>query len=149
MEVLARRLLTVAASLDRVITCSNSSILNFDVRRWMCELAFSIWSGAFIALELSTHLELEPTRVLHIEEIIDVDHCHIGHPRAHHSGTVGGAVRSSCCRGRRIQWAGDGRLLQESLSLSKKADSTIFQLLGFANWKHEERTADSSTAQQR
>lgn len=61
VEVLARWLLSVAAPLNGVIASSDASILDLDVGRRMGELAFGVWAGTLVPLELATHLELKPT----------------------------------------------------------------------------------------
>lgn len=57
----------------------------------MGELALGVWPRALVPLELAAYLQLQPAGVFDVEEVIDVDHCHVGHPRAHH-GAVGGSA---------------------------------------------------------
>lgn len=71
----------------------------------MSKLALRVRPRALVPLELAAHLQLEPARILDVEEVVDVHHCHVGHPRAHH-GAVGGAVRGGGGCGRGIQLAG-------------------------------------------
>lgn len=105
VEVLAGGLLPITSTLNRVIAGGDASVLDLDVWWRMGKLALGVWPSALVPLELAAHLQLEPPRVFHVEKIIEVHH-HIGHPRAHHSGVVGGAVPCGGCGGRGIQLAG-------------------------------------------
>lgn len=105
VKVLAGRLLTVTSTLDRVVASGDASVLDLDVGRRVSELALRVRPRALVPLELAAHLQLEPARILDVEEVVDVHHCHVGHPRAHH-GAVGGAVRGGGGCGRGIQLAG-------------------------------------------
>lgn len=42
----------------------------------MGELALRVWPGALVALKLSADLQLQPSRVLTVEQIVHVDHSH-------------------------------------------------------------------------
>lgn len=84
--------------LDGVVAGGDSTVLNLNVGRRVSELALSVWPRALVTLELPADLQLQPAGVLHVEEVVDVDDWHTGHPRAHH-GAVGGV-------GGRIQRAG-------------------------------------------
>lgn len=74
MEVFTRRLLSVTSPLNTVIASRYPPILNFNIGRWVCEFTLSIRSGALLSLELSTHLQLQPARVLLVEECAHVEH---------------------------------------------------------------------------
>lgn len=52
--------------LNAVVASRNTSILHFNIGRWMSEFAFSIRSWALISLEFTTHFQLQPTRIFTI-----------------------------------------------------------------------------------
>ena len=64
--------------LDAIVAGSDASILHLDVGRRMRELAFGVWPGAFVPLELPAYLQLEPARVLAVQQVVHVDHGHVG-----------------------------------------------------------------------
>ena len=60
--------------LDRVVARGHFAILHVDVRWWMCELALLVGTRALTTLKLATHFQLQPTRVLHVHEMIEHSH---------------------------------------------------------------------------
>lgn len=54
----------IVIHLDGVVAGDDPSVLDFDVRRRVCELAVGVGAGALVALELPAHLKLEPPGVL-------------------------------------------------------------------------------------
>lgn len=76
MEILARRLFPVTPTLDAVVAGGDTSVLHLDVGWWMCELALCIRSGAFVPLELPADLQLQPTGILPVQQIVHVNHGH-------------------------------------------------------------------------
>lgn len=61
--------------LNAVITSCYSTVLNFDVCRWMGELALGIRTWTLISLEFTANLQLKPSRILSIQQIAHVYHC--------------------------------------------------------------------------
>jgi len=53
--------------LNAVVASRDTSILHFNIGRWMSEFAFSIRSWALISLEFTTHFQLQPTRIFTIQ----------------------------------------------------------------------------------
>jgi len=66
MEVFAGWLVSVASPLNTVVARGDFSTLHFDGRPWMSKLAFEVWPGAFVALELPADFKLKPPGVLPI-----------------------------------------------------------------------------------
>lgn len=62
--------------LNAVVAGGDSAVLHFDVGRGMGEFALGVWPGALVPLKLPTDLELEPARVLPIQQVIHVHHSH-------------------------------------------------------------------------
>lgn len=54
--------------LNAVVAGGDLAVLHLDVVRRMCELALMVGPRALASLELATHLQLQPTRVLLVEE---------------------------------------------------------------------------------
>jgi len=74
VEILARRLLPITPPLNTVIASSYPPVLNFNVGWWVCKFALRIRASALLALELPAHLELQPARVLLVQEGAHVKH---------------------------------------------------------------------------
>jgi GH24 family phage-related lysozyme (muramidase) len=60
VQILARRVSALAATLDRVETADNASILDLDVRRRVSEAALVVRSRASASNVLATDLERQP-----------------------------------------------------------------------------------------
>jgi hypothetical protein len=60
MEVLAWRFLPVTPTLDAVVTSRDSPILHLHVGWRVSKLTLGVGARAFVPLELTTHLQLEP-----------------------------------------------------------------------------------------
>lgn len=58
--------------LDTVVAGRNTSILYLHGGRRMCEFAFGVRARALIPLEFAAHLELQPARVLAVQEVIHI-----------------------------------------------------------------------------
>lgn len=65
----------LSTHLNAVITSCHSSILNFDICRWMCELALGVGARALVSLEFAAYLELQPSWVFAVQQIAHVYHC--------------------------------------------------------------------------
>lgn len=63
--------------LDTVVARSNSPALNLHIGWGMCKLAFSVRPRALASLELPAYFKLQPTRVLPVQEVVHIDHCHV------------------------------------------------------------------------
>lgn len=68
--------------LDTVVAGCDSSILHLNIGRGMCELAFGVRAGALVPLELAAHLQLQPARVLAVQQAVHVHHRHRTNVRA-------------------------------------------------------------------
>lgn len=66
----------MATHLDRVVACGHASVLYFDIGGRMCEFTLGVRPGALVALELAAHLQLQPARVLAVQQVVDVDDGH-------------------------------------------------------------------------
>lgn len=77
VEILARRLLSVTPALDAVVAGGDAAVLHLDVGGRVRELALGVGPRALVALELAAHLELQPARVLAVEQVVHVDHGHV------------------------------------------------------------------------
>lgn len=93
MEVLAWRLLSVTPALDAVVAGSDAAVLHLHVGRGVRELALSVRARALVPLELPAHFQLQPARVLPVQQVVHVDHGHAG---------GGGARRVGGCRRGRV-----------------------------------------------
>ena len=60
--------------LNTVVASCYSAVLNFHIWRWMRKFALAVWASTLLSLILSTHFQLEPTRVFLIEECAHVEH---------------------------------------------------------------------------
>lgn len=67
VKVFAWRLVTITPALDTVVACGDTTVLHLYVGWRVCELAFRIGTRALVALKLSTHFQLQPSRVLAVE----------------------------------------------------------------------------------
>lgn len=67
VKVFAWRLVTITPALDTVVAGGDSSVLHLDVGRRVCELAFRVGTRTLVPLKLSTHFQLQPSRVLSVE----------------------------------------------------------------------------------
>lgn len=103
--------------LDTVVAGSDAAVLDLDVGGRVRELALRVGSGALVALELPADLELEPSRVLAVEQIVHVHHSH-GQRRWRWQGSVGRGGRGEgnardthhlCGRGVQIITGASGR----------------------------------------
>lgn len=56
--------------LNGVVASSDTSILHFHVDRRMRKLAFGVRPSAFVALKLTTHFQLKPTRIFHVHKVV-------------------------------------------------------------------------------
>lgn len=63
--------------LDTVIASGNLAVLHLNIGRGMGELALRILARTFVALEFATHLQLQPARVLAIEQAVHINN--VGH----------------------------------------------------------------------
>lgn len=91
VKVFAWWFLSITPSLNAVVASSDTSILHLHICRRMSKLALGVRTGAFVTLELPAHLQLQPTRVLAIEERVHVYH---GHPRGgERKGRGGDGIR--------------------------------------------------------
>lgn len=100
--------------LNTVVARGDFSILHLDVVRRVRELALAVRPAALVPLELSTHLQLQPPRVLLVQQRADVEQ------RALAAGSAGGtarrgrgrpeAVLSRCCRHLSHLLRGGGRV---------------------------------------
>lgn len=94
MEILAGWLLSVTPTLNTVVTSCDPSILNLHIWWWVGELALCVTAAAFLALELTANLKLQPPTVLLVEEGAHIEHVHgvqsHGLLAGGHVGGVGG-----------------------------------------------------------
>lgn len=67
------------AYLDAVVTGCDTSVLHLHVGRRMCEFAFGVRAGALIPLEFAAYLQLQPARVLAVQEVIHIHVDDCGH----------------------------------------------------------------------
>jgi len=74
MEILARRLLTVAPTLNTIVAGGHPAVLHLYVGRWVSKLALAIRSCALLTLELAANLQLQPARVLLVQQGGHVEH---------------------------------------------------------------------------
>lgn len=74
VEVFTGWLLSVTPALNTVVAGSDPAVLDLHVSWRVRELALRVAPCALLSLELATHLELEPPRVLLIEQVVDVEH---------------------------------------------------------------------------
>jgi hypothetical protein len=58
VKILARRLLTIASTLDAIVASCDPTILHLDIGRRMSKLALVVGPGALVSLELSTDFQL-------------------------------------------------------------------------------------------
>ena len=82
--------------LNTGIASGHPSILDLHIGWGMGEFTLGIRPRAFLTLELAADLQLKPSRVLLVEEVVDVEHCQsigrqvggVGHGRgiAHQGG---------------------------------------------------------------
>lgn len=79
--------------LNAVVAGGDASILHLDVGGRVSELALGVRARALVALELAAHLELQPARVLAVQQGVHVDHCHAGTGRGEGQGRGGGGIR--------------------------------------------------------
>lgn len=63
--------------LDTVVAGRHTTALDLHIGWWMCEFAFGVGSGAFVALELPAYFQLQPTRIFPIQKVIHVHHSHV------------------------------------------------------------------------
>lgn len=70
VEILARGLLSIASSLDRVVASRDATILYLDVGWRMGELALRVGPRALVALKLPANLELKPAGILHVHQVV-------------------------------------------------------------------------------
>ena len=61
--------------LDAVVAGGDLAVLDLHVGRGMGELAFGVLARAFVALELATDLQLQPARILAVEQAVHIDFC--------------------------------------------------------------------------
>jgi len=93
VEVFTGGLLAVAAALYAVVAGGDAAVVHLYVWRRMRELALVVAARALVALELPAHLELQPARVLHVEDVVH------GHHAAPPSRGRGGAAPPAPPRG--------------------------------------------------
>ena len=60
--------------LNTVIASRYPPVLNFNIRRRMGEFTLGVWSSALLSLRLPADLQLQPPRVLLVEEAAHVEH---------------------------------------------------------------------------
>lgn len=65
-----------SAYLNTIVAGRDTAVLHLDVGRGMCEFTLGIGPGALVPLELPANFQLEPARVLPVQQIIHVDHSH-------------------------------------------------------------------------
>jgi len=75
VEIFAWGFFSVTSTLDTVVAGCDSPVLHFNVSWGVCELAFGVWSGTLIPLELPANLKLEPAGVLPVQQVIHIHHC--------------------------------------------------------------------------
>jgi len=66
-----------STDLDAVVAGGDLAVLDLHVGRGMGELALGVLARAFVALELATDLQLQPARVLAVEQAVHIDN--VGH----------------------------------------------------------------------
>jgi len=91
VEILARWLLTVASPLNTIVAGGDPPVLHLHVGGRVGELALAIRSRALLSLELAANLQLQPARVLLVEQRRHVEHGQ--HLRVH----VGGVGHRRVC----------------------------------------------------
>lgn len=74
LTVFLNRLNIWQTYLDTVVASSDSPVLHLDGGRRVSEFALGVGPGALVALEFAAHFQLQPARVLSVEETIHVDH---------------------------------------------------------------------------
>lgn len=74
VKIFAWRFFTITPTLDTVVTSSDATVLNLDSRRGVGELALGVRSGTLVTLEFAAHFQLQPARVLAIQEAVHVHH---------------------------------------------------------------------------
>lgn len=72
MKILAGWLFSITSTLDAIVAGRHTAILHLDIGRRMSKLALVVGPGALVPLELAAHLQLQPSRVLLIDEITHV-----------------------------------------------------------------------------
>ncbi len=111
-------IILVPSYLNTVVARGDASVLNLDVFRRVGELALVVGAGTFVSLELATDLELQPARVLLVQQRAHVDQRRGGGLRRRrrgshrrllllllldggglHGGGRGGVVQRQMCRG--------------------------------------------------
>jgi len=115
VEILARRLLTVAPALNTIVAGGHPPVLHLNVGRWVSKLALRVRSRALLPLELPAHLQLQPARVLLVQQRRHVEH---GQHLRVHVGGVG--HRRVCCHREAVL-----RLLLHPLLLPRLCLSSI------------------------
>jgi len=74
VEVFTGGLFSVTPALNTIIAGRYPSVLNFYVCRRVGELALRVGPSALLTLKFTTHLQLQPSAVLLVEQIVDVEH---------------------------------------------------------------------------
>lgn len=62
--------------LDAVVAGCDATILNFHVGSWVGKLAVGVRSAALVPLIFPAHLQLQPSGIFAVQQIVHVDHGH-------------------------------------------------------------------------
>lgn len=77
MKIFARRFITITAALDAVVAGGDLAVLDLHIGGGMGELALGVLARTFVALKFATDLQLQPARVLAVQQAVHIDN--VGH----------------------------------------------------------------------
>lgn len=78
MEIFARRFLSVTPALYAVIAGGDAAVLNLHIGCRVRKLAISVGSGALVSLVFPAHLQLQPSGIFAVQQIVHVYYGHRG-----------------------------------------------------------------------